>query len=233
MDDVTAQVLVRFAEAEQIADGLVAGVAERVQVMYGGRLFETGDTDTIYYHSKNPYTRGLMTSIPSATARTQHRLTPIPGAPPSALHFPEGCVFRPRCRHATDKCREEPALERVDFDGKHLSRCHYATSLPELVTVLVAVRLRAFDLAAGNLFGSNAFNMGILFIADLAYQKGPLLAAVKDTHAVTAFVSILLMSVGIMGIIYRAEKRFLFIEPDSALMIAGYLIGMGLIYRLG
>ena len=107
------------------------------------------------------------------------------------------------------------------------------TSLPEMVTTFAAVRLGAFDLAVGNLFGSNAFNMAILFIADLAYWKGPLLAAVDSTHAVTAFVSILLMTVGIMGIIYRAEKRFLFIEPDSALMILGYLLGMGLIFSLG
>ena len=107
------------------------------------------------------------------------------------------------------------------------------TSLPEMVTTFAAVRLGAFDLAVGNLFGSNAFNMAILFVADLAYRNGPLLAAVDSTHAVTAFVSILLMTVGIMGIMYRAEKRFLFIEPDSALMIAGYLLGMGLIFSLG
>lgn len=107
------------------------------------------------------------------------------------------------------------------------------TSLPEMVTTFAAVRLGAFDLAVGNLFGSNAFNMAILFVADLAYRNGPLLAAVDSTHAVTAFVSILLMTVGIMGIMYRAEKRFLFIEPDSALMIAGYLLGMALIFSLG
>ena len=107
------------------------------------------------------------------------------------------------------------------------------TSLPEMVTTFAAVRLGAFDLAVGNLFGSNAFNMAILFVADLAYWNGPLLAAVDSTHAVTAFVSILLMTVGIMGIMYRAEKRFLFVEPDSALMIAGYLLGMALIFSLG
>jgi cation:H+ antiporter len=107
------------------------------------------------------------------------------------------------------------------------------TSLPEMVTAFAAVRMGAFDLAVGNLFGSNAFNMGILFFADVAYRKGPLLGSVNDAHAVTALVSILLMSVGIMGIIYRAEKRFFFVEPDSALMIMGYLIGMGLIFSLG
>jgi oligopeptide/dipeptide ABC transporter ATP-binding protein len=113
--------------------GLVAGVAERVQVMYGGRLFETGDTEAIYYRSRNPYTRGLMTSIPSAAARTSHRLLPIQGSPPSAIYLPSGCVFRPRCPHATDRCQaEEPALRPLDFDRVHWSRCHYAEELPAL-----------------------------------------------------------------------------------------------------
>ena len=111
--------------------GLVAGVADRVQVMYGGRLFETGDTDTIYYESQNPYTRGLMSSIPSFAERTDHRLDPIPGSPPSALNFPDGCVFRPRCQHATDKCREEvPELRSIG--DEHQTRCHYAEELPPL-----------------------------------------------------------------------------------------------------
>jgi len=107
------------------------------------------------------------------------------------------------------------------------------TSLPELVTTFAAVRLGAFDLAVGNLFGSNAFNMAILLLADIAYRKGPLLAAVEPTHAVTAFVSMVLMSVGMMGIIYRAEKRVLLIEPDSLLMIVGYVLGMWLIFSVG
>jgi peptide/nickel transport system ATP-binding protein len=113
--------------------GLVAGVAERVQVMYGGRLFETADTDTIYHESRNPYTRGLMTSIPSASSRTTHRLQPIQGSPPSAINFPAGCVFRPRCVHATDRCHEEePELRPLDPDRLHWTRCHHAEELPPL-----------------------------------------------------------------------------------------------------
>jgi peptide/nickel transport system ATP-binding protein len=112
--------------------GLVAGVAERIQVMYGGRLFETADTDTIFYHSRNPYTRGLMGSIPSATTRSEHRLTAIPGAPPSAIRVPAGCAFRPRCPHAAEECWVEPELRPLDVGGLHLSRCHFAETLPEL-----------------------------------------------------------------------------------------------------
>jgi peptide/nickel transport system ATP-binding protein len=112
--------------------GLVAGVAERVQVMYGGRLFETGDTSTIYYHSKNPYTQGLMRSIPSFTKRVSERLNPIPGSPPSAINLPAGCAFRPRCDFAEAICREEePALRALDPAGAHRSRCHFAEELPD------------------------------------------------------------------------------------------------------
>jgi peptide/nickel transport system ATP-binding protein len=110
--------------------GLVAGVAERVQVMYGGRLFETGDTKTIFYRSSNPYTRGLMTSIPSVAGRTEHRLQPIPGSPPSAIDLPRGCSFRPRCPHAAELCFTEPDLVPVDGSHAHLSRCHFVDQLP-------------------------------------------------------------------------------------------------------
>ena len=110
--------------------GLVAGVAERVQVMYGGRLFETGSTDTIFYRSRNPYTRGLMDSIPSIAERTDHRLVPIPGSPPSAIDLPEGCSFRPRCPHAAPECFSEPDLVVVDGVEEHLSRCHFVDTLP-------------------------------------------------------------------------------------------------------
>lgn len=111
--------------------GLVAGVADRVNVMYGGRIFESGPTRTIFYESVNPYTRGLMASIPNYTARTTDRLDPIPGAPPSPINFPAGCVFRPRCPHAVSQCREErPALERVT--RVHATRCHLWDQLPSL-----------------------------------------------------------------------------------------------------
>jgi cation:H+ antiporter len=66
--------------------------------------------------------------------------------------------------------------------------------------------------------------------ADAAYRHRPLLSTVTGAHAVTALVSILLMTVGLMGIIYRAEKRFLLIEPDSLLLIIGYGIGMWLVF---
>lgn len=104
------------------------------------------------------------------------------------------------------------------------------TSLPELVTAIAAVRLGAFDLAVGNLFGSNAFNMAAFLFADLAYRDGGLLGSISPAHALTALWSILMMNIGLMGIIYRAEKRFLLIEPDSLLMIASYMLGLWLLF---
>jgi len=105
------------------------------------------------------------------------------------------------------------------------------TSLPELVTTIAAVRLGAFDLAVGNLFGSNAFNMAAFFFVDTAYGGGPLLDAVSDAHALTALWSILLMSIALMGIMYRVEKRFMLIEPDSLLMIVSYVLGLWLLFQ--
>ena len=110
--------------------GLVAGTADRIQVMYGGRILESADTDTVFYRSRNPYTLGLMASIPSAAARTSRRLEPIPGAPPSAIALPSGCVFRPRCAIAIDACLEPPALAQVVGEPGHLTRCHRAAELP-------------------------------------------------------------------------------------------------------
>jgi cation:H+ antiporter len=105
------------------------------------------------------------------------------------------------------------------------------TSLPELVTAFAAVRLGAFDLAVGNLFGSNAFNMAAFFFVDLAYRKEPLFNAVSDAHALTALWSILLMSLALMGIIYRVEKRYILIEPDSLVIILGYCLGLWLLFQ--
>lgn len=105
------------------------------------------------------------------------------------------------------------------------------TSLPELVTAIAAVRLGAFDLAVGNLFGSNAFNMAAFFFVDVAYRNGPLFNAVSDAHALTALWGILMMSVALMGIIYRVEKRYLLIEPDSLAIILGYCLGLWLLFQ--
>ncbi|MCA9101217.1 MAG: hypothetical protein KDA63_08710, partial [Planctomycetales bacterium] len=107
------------------------------------------------------------------------------------------------------------------------------TSLPELVTTYSALRMGSFDLAVGNIFGSNCFNMAILFGVDTFYRDGPLLAEISPIHAVTAVAVIIVTAVATMGLLYRAEKRYWLIEPDAALVIVLVIGALGLVYRLG
>jgi oligopeptide/dipeptide ABC transporter ATP-binding protein len=103
--------------------GVVADIAERVAVMYAGRIVEDGDLDQIFYDPQHPYTWGLLGSIARVDRPRPQRLPAIPGAPPSALHPPEGCRFRPRCPHAFAPCIKEPPLAARAGKGAHLDRC--------------------------------------------------------------------------------------------------------------
>lgn len=112
--------------------GLVAGSADRVQVMYASRLMEAGHVDEIFYESRNPYTRALLDSIPDLEG-TKDEFQPIPGNPPSLLNPPSGCPFRPRCGYAIDLCAQEsPPVVQIS-DG-HASRCHRVDELNPLVS---------------------------------------------------------------------------------------------------
>ncbi len=113
--------------------GLVAGSADRVQVMYASRLMETGDLDDIFYESCNPYTMALLNSIPDLYGK-RDKLDAIPGNPPSLLNPQPGCAFRPRCAHAAEVCAGSvPPV--VLIDGSHASRCHRIDALPKSVEV--------------------------------------------------------------------------------------------------
>ena len=91
--------------------GVIARVADRVQVMYAGRVVERGAVYDLFDHSTHPYTRGLLNSLPGLG---RDRLTPIAGAPPNMLNPPSGCAFRPRCAYAEDVCAGElPELRQV------------------------------------------------------------------------------------------------------------------------
>jgi oligopeptide/dipeptide ABC transporter ATP-binding protein len=110
--------------------GLIAELADRVIVMYAGRIVELGDVHTIFAKPRHPYTIGLMESLPSLEADDDW-LRPIPGQPPSLIHMPPGCAFHPRCflSQGRLRCREEvPPLRRTD-DSEHLSACHFAEEL--------------------------------------------------------------------------------------------------------
>ena len=87
--------------------GVVAEIADRVLVMYAGRVVEEGTLDEIFYDPRHPYTWGLLGSLPRLDRPRPPRLPQIPGAPPSLLDLDGGCAFRPRCPHAFDRCRVE------------------------------------------------------------------------------------------------------------------------------
>jgi peptide/nickel transport system ATP-binding protein len=90
--------------------GVVADIADRIVVMYAGRVVEQGTLDEIFYDPQHPYTWGLLGSITRIDADRSLRLPAIPGLPPSLLKPPTGCHFRPRCPHAFDRCAEVPEL---------------------------------------------------------------------------------------------------------------------------
>jgi peptide/nickel transport system ATP-binding protein len=108
--------------------GVIAGQADRVLVMYAGRIVEAGTAEEIFYAPRMPYTLGLLGSLPRMDQRRQ-RLNPISGAPPSVINMPPGCPFAPRCPLAAPVCEaQEPPLTVVGASG-HLSACHFSDQL--------------------------------------------------------------------------------------------------------
>jgi oligopeptide/dipeptide ABC transporter ATP-binding protein len=102
--------------------GTVAEIADRIIVMYGGRIAEEGTTTDIFDHPKHPYTLGLINCLPSLENR-HDRLTPIPGTIPSLINPPEGCIFYPRCERHMPVCIQKQPGE-VSISGNHMVTCH-------------------------------------------------------------------------------------------------------------
>jgi peptide/nickel transport system ATP-binding protein len=128
--------------------GVIAGHAERIAVMYAGKLVETGTTEEVFYRPRMPYTLGLLGSLPRLDQQEHERLTPIKGSPPSLLNLPPGCPFTPRCPLAEDICdREEPALLVAEGSG-HAAACHF--------------RSRTADVDAADLFGTDESDAEVL-----------------------------------------------------------------------
>lgn len=102
--------------------GVVARYADRVNVMYAGKIIETGSAKDIYHNPKHPYTLALLKSVPRIDQPRVAKLDPVQGQPPDLSKLDDGCAFRPRCRFATEKCAQGiPALEKID--GAHLTAC--------------------------------------------------------------------------------------------------------------
>jgi peptide/nickel transport system ATP-binding protein len=115
--------------------GVIAGRTDRVVVMYAGRKAEEGTTADIFEHMRHPYTRALLSSVPKIDSAASTRLESIPGLPPDLSKVIVGCRFAPRCRFATDECREiEPELTG---DDTHVFACYHPVDGPEPVSVRV------------------------------------------------------------------------------------------------
>jgi cation:H+ antiporter len=107
------------------------------------------------------------------------------------------------------------------------------TSLPEMVATISAVRLGAYDLAVGNLFGSNIFNMFALGAVDALYTPGRFLGAIDPAFAIAGLLGLVLTSLGLIGNLARVERRLVFVEIDALLIIIAYLLGMYLLFMRG
>ncbi|RZU51357.1 peptide/nickel transport system ATP-binding protein [Krasilnikovia cinnamomea] len=149
--------------------GVVAGFADRMMVMYAGKVVESGPVETVYQQPRMPYTIGLLGSIPRLDRGEQQRLTPIEGVPPSMVGLPAGCPFAPRCPMRIDRCEQtEPELLGVVSDGAgHLASCH-----------------RSQDIAQEGLTGTDVFAAAPLpeatGTAQLPREQRPVVLQVRD-----------------------------------------------------
>ena len=139
------------------------------------------------------------------------------------------CFAGPKLAHVAGALAEETGLGGT-FVGTTLVAV--TTSLPELVASLTAIRMGAIDLAIGNAFGSNAFNI-VLFVPLDFLHEGSIFLSMSGAHAVTAFTVVLATAIAVLGQLYHGERRLPFIEPDAFLMLFVVLGGLFLIYSLG
>ncbi len=103
--------------------GVVARYAQRIYVMYAGRIVESGTSKEIFGNPRHPYTIGLLQSVPRLDEMRKDRLVPIPGSLPDLANMPGTCAFLPRCAHAGEGCRREPWGELQWIDGQHYTSC--------------------------------------------------------------------------------------------------------------
>ncbi len=135
--------------------GVIAGHADRVNVMYAGRVVETAEAATLFDHMHHPYTQALLASIPQLGQDARKALHAIPGLPPDLAHPPQGCRFAARCPRASDKCRtEEPSLAGKTFD--HRFSCWHPVDGP---LALVVIGEAGPDAVSTGLVASDAASM--------------------------------------------------------------------------
>ncbi len=119
--------------------GVVARYADRVNVMYAGRIMEQGSARELYAHPRHPYTLGLLRSVPRLDAPRRARLDPIDGQPPDLARLPPGCAFAPRCAFRVERCLVERPVLRPAGDDGHVSACWEIERLPDTTVVAETV----------------------------------------------------------------------------------------------
>jgi len=117
--------------------GVVAGHADRVLVMYAGKVAEAAGADALFHAPRHPYTLGLLTSLARLDRRRTERLRPIPGQPPSLIRVPPGCPFHPRCPFATDICSKE--MPPLTGGAAHIAACHHQDRVAEARAAAIEV----------------------------------------------------------------------------------------------
>ncbi len=105
--------------------GVVARYAQRIYVMYAGRIVESGTAKDIFRNPGHPYTVGLLKSVPRLDELKGRKLVPIGGLPPNLSHMPAGCAFRPRCAYVDDRCKEKPWPQLRHLEGEHYVACDF------------------------------------------------------------------------------------------------------------
>jgi peptide/nickel transport system ATP-binding protein len=173
--------------------GIVARYADRVAVMYAGRIVEQGRADAVFDAPSHPYTHGLLRSVPRLDETRVGRLETIEGLPPNLLSPPRGCRFAPRCRFAAPACEEDPRLQDVGED--HRAACHFAgqpvpetaqagmtaASLSDGAPLLTVKRLvKHFPIGLGGFFGGTGT---VRAVQDVSFtvQRGETLGLVGES----------------------------------------------------
>ena len=146
--------------------GVVAGMADRVQVMYAGHIVETASTEEIFAKPSHPYTVGLMKSIPRLDAQTKEKLEPIRGLPPDLIDLPDMCPFVPRCNYAREKCEQKrPPL--LEAGPGHWSACWFWDEVSKDADQ-DAVAMAHGHLPPSSIVDSSAIRIGDVDTAQLA-----------------------------------------------------------------
>ena len=128
--------------------GVVAGMCDRIQVMYAGRIVETAGSHRLYANPRMPYTIGLLNSIPRLSETSHERLIPIPGLPPDMITLPPGCPFEPRCAYRQPAVCQSKVPDLREVEDTHRAACLF--DITKETPIIIADSAAAAPVAAGD-----------------------------------------------------------------------------------